>query len=230
MWIGHAVSALTAKPFAPSVPLSVLALAAALPDALSFVFSLLGFESFDIDEDLVKRGCYPYVADYPYSHSLVGMAASGVALAVGYLFLSGRKVTLKDEAVLLAVTLGHFFIQPPSHRPNVDLSPALGNTITPGNMGASLYDHPLALFITECLLLLGAIGVYTTFSPLATRVGYKREGYMARLWAVVAYFAAQEAHFMFSPALPPETRWIHAPLFLFKVAVNSWLLGKLETS
>ncbi|KIJ66339.1 hypothetical protein HYDPIDRAFT_86875 [Hydnomerulius pinastri MD-312] len=223
MWIGHVAPALAAKPFAPGVPLSILALAGALPDATFFVLNFLGIESFRVDEGLMNRGCFPYATNYPYSHSLVGMAAAGVAFAVGYMLLSGRKVTAKDEAVLLAVTLSHFLIELPSHRPDIKITP--GDT---QNIGAGLFDHPAALFIVECALFLGGLGMYATFSPLATRVGYKRAGYMPRLWAVVAYFVVQQAHFCFGAAPTYETRWVHAPLFLFEILANSWLLGKLE--
>lgn len=37
-----------------------------------------GVETFNFDKTLVRRGCFPYTNDYPYSHSLVGMAAVGM--------------------------------------------------------------------------------------------------------------------------------------------------------
>lgn len=77
MWIAHYASGLVAKPFAPGVPLSLLCLAGALPDALFFTLNILGIESFSVDDTLAKRGCFPYATDYKYSHSLVGMGAIG---------------------------------------------------------------------------------------------------------------------------------------------------------
>jgi len=61
MWIAHFAPGLVAKPLAPSIPLWLLALAGALPDAAFFVL----------------RGCFPYATNYPVSHSLLGMAVLG---------------------------------------------------------------------------------------------------------------------------------------------------------
>ena len=71
------LTGLFAKPFAPRVPLIVLALAGAAPDAAFFLMQFFGLETFNFDSSLVKRGCFPYSNDYPYSHSLVGMAGVG---------------------------------------------------------------------------------------------------------------------------------------------------------
>jgi hypothetical protein len=72
------LAGLVAKPFAPNVPLSVLALAGASPDALFFVLNLLGVESFEVKSKFIRKGgCFPYEADYPWSHSLDGMAVVG---------------------------------------------------------------------------------------------------------------------------------------------------------
>jgi len=77
MWIAHFAPGLVAKPFAPGIPLWLLALAGALPDAAFFVLSLLGLESFSVDKGLMNRGCFPYATNYPFSHSLLGMAVLG---------------------------------------------------------------------------------------------------------------------------------------------------------
>lgn len=77
MWVAHYAAPLAIKPFAPEVPLSLLCLAGALPDALFFILNFLGIESFSVDQTLAKRGCFPYATDYPYSHSLAGMGVVG---------------------------------------------------------------------------------------------------------------------------------------------------------
>ena len=68
------------KPFVPNVPLWVLVLAGALPDALHFILNILRIESFNFDSRLVHngRGCFPYSNDYPFTHSLLGMAVAGM--------------------------------------------------------------------------------------------------------------------------------------------------------
>ena len=78
-WINSSIG-LVAKPFAPRVPLFVLTLAGALPDAAFFVLQFLGIETFNFDASIAKHGCFPYTNDYPYTHSLAGMVACGVFL------------------------------------------------------------------------------------------------------------------------------------------------------
>jgi len=221
MWIAHFAPGLVAKPFAPGIPLWLLALAGALPDATFFTLSLLGLESFSVDKGLMSRGCFPYATNYPFSHSLLGMAVLGVAVATAYMFTTERKVSAKDEAILLAVTLSHFLLEVPSHRKDIKITP-MDST----HLGAGMFDHPVALFLTESALFLGALWVYTTFAPIATRVGYKR--HEERLWGIAAFLLAQQAHFCFGPAPTMETRWIHAPTFLSEILLDSWLIGKLE--
>lgn len=77
MWVAHYASGLIAKPFAPRVPLSLLALAGAFPDVVFFLLQFFGIETFNLDSSLISHGCFPYSNDYPYSHSLLGMTLSG---------------------------------------------------------------------------------------------------------------------------------------------------------
>ncbi|KAH7927238.1 hypothetical protein BV22DRAFT_1007297 [Leucogyrophana mollusca] len=224
MWIAHFAPGLVAKPFAPGVPLSLLALAGAIPDATFFILNFFGLESFSVDPKLMRRGCFPYATDYPFSHSLVGMAALGLALTAGYTLMTQRKVTPKDQAILLAVTLSHFLFEVPSHREDVKITP-MDST----NLGAGLFDRPFVLFLLESLLFLGGLFVYTTFAPLATKLGYKRAGNMNRLWGIIAFMIVQQAHFCFGSAPTTNTKWIHAPVFLSEILLDSWLIGKLES-
>lgn len=63
------------------MPLIVLTLAGALPDAIFFLLQLVGIETFNFDPSIARKGgCFPYTNDYPLSHSLAGMAASGMLL------------------------------------------------------------------------------------------------------------------------------------------------------
>jgi hypothetical protein len=84
MWVAHFAPGLVAKIFAPYVPLSLLCLAGAAPDALFLILNFLGVESFRLDKSIVgKGGCFPYANDYPYSHSLVGIAVLGKLTLLG---------------------------------------------------------------------------------------------------------------------------------------------------
>jgi len=221
MWIGHYSAGLAAKPFAPGVPLSLLCLAGALPDAIFFMLNFLGIESFSVDPKLTKRGCFPYATDYPYSHSLAGMAVMGVGLALIYSAVSKRSVTLKDQAVIVAACLSHFLMEVPSHREDIKITPH-DNV----QLGSGLFDKPAVLFAVETALFFGGLWVYTSLAPLATKTGYKNN--MNILKGVAIFMVVQQAHFCFGSAPTLETRWVHAPVFLFEILASCWALGKLE--
>lgn len=88
------MTGLVAKPFAPRVPLVVLALAGALPDAVFFILQFLGIESFNLDQAIANRGgCFPYTNDYPLSHSLAGM----VGVGANYLRAKSRNTAAHDK-------------------------------------------------------------------------------------------------------------------------------------
>ncbi|OCH95660.1 hypothetical protein OBBRIDRAFT_766806 [Obba rivulosa] len=221
MWVGHYASGLIAKPFAPTVPLWLLALAGAVPDAIFFILQFFGIESFNLDPKLIPRGCFPYSNDYPYSHSLAGMAVTGAALAALWKAKATTSVTLKDQLVIIAATASHFLLEWPVHRKDVKITPHDSY-----QLGAGLFDHPVVVFVMETVLFLFALWVYATYSPPSARAGYLKN--KNRLWGVIAVMICQQAQFCFSAAPTTETRWVHAPLFLGMILGSSWLLGKLE--
>ena len=107
-----------AKPFVPGIPLSVLALSSSAADALFFLVTFAGLESFNLDKAIVARsGGFPYTNDYPYSHSLVGMGFAGAIVGLGYKFLNpNARVSATDFAVITAVGMSHFLMELPVHR------------------------------------------------------------------------------------------------------------------
>ncbi|KAI8981154.1 hypothetical protein BD414DRAFT_491820 [Trametes punicea] len=222
MWIAHYASGLIAKPFAPIVPLSVLTLAGALPDVVFFLLQFLGIETFNLDSSLISRGCFPYSNDYPYSHSLLGMVLSGVALAAFYKMSTVAPVTLKDQAIIVAAAASHFLLEWPSHRQDIKITPHDSQ-----QLGAGMFDHPVITFLVECAIFLAGLWVYTTFAPMATKTGYRT--HKNRLWAITLFLIGAQAHFSFGSAPTTETRWVHAPLFLGQVLASCWLIGKLES-
>jgi len=221
MWVGHYASGLVAKPFAPNVPLWLLVLAGGLPDAVFFVLQFFGIETFNLDPALISHGCFPYTNDYPYSHSLAGMVVIGVALAALYKTQSTNAVTLNDQAVIVATAASHFLLEWPVHRQDVTIMPR-GTEL----YGAGLFEYPVVDFGLETAVFLFGLWVYTTYSPPATRVGYKTKP--NRLWGVIGVMIFQQAQFCFIAAPTAETRWVHAPLFLGMILGSSWLIGKLE--
>ncbi|KAI6153952.1 hypothetical protein BKA82DRAFT_3971730 [Pisolithus tinctorius] len=225
MWIGHVAPGPVAKVFAPGVPLWLLTLAGFLPDATFFILNLFGIERFQAHEETARRGgCFPYATDYPYSHSLVGIAAIGVALTAAYILLSDRRVKAKEVAAVFSVTFSHFFLELPSHRPDIKLYPPEQSA-----HGAGLLDHAVAHFIVESAIFLWALWFYTTYAPLATKIGYKRAGQGSRLWLVISLLLFQQAQFCFGRVPTDEVRWTHAPLHLSQILVDSLLMSRLES-
>ena len=73
---------LVAKIFAPRVPPWLPTLAGEASDAAFFLLNFAGVEAFKVDQGIARSGgCFPYDADYPYSHSVLGMGVVGVAIA-----------------------------------------------------------------------------------------------------------------------------------------------------
>ncbi|KDQ63205.1 hypothetical protein JAAARDRAFT_694455 [Jaapia argillacea MUCL 33604] len=201
MWIAHFASGLIAKPFAPGVPLSLLCLAGCLPDVVFFTLNFLGVESFRVDNSIAKKG--------------------GAILAATYTLTTDRKVTLRDQLAIIIASTSHFLLEWPTHRADVKITPSSTTAF-----GTGIFDFPFATFITETLIFLLGLWFYTSFSPLATRGGYKRN--QNWLWAVLGVFVLQQAHFSFGSAPTNEARWVHAPAFLGEIVASAWLIGKLE--
>lgn len=130
---------LIAKIFAPRVPLWLLAFAGEANDALFFLLQFTPLESFAVDPGLAQTGCFPYATHYPYSHSVLGMVLTGIALAGAYTALTGRKVSLGDQAAIVLTTLTHALLEWPAHRADVKVLPHDGTAI---GAGASLIPAP----------------------------------------------------------------------------------------
>ncbi|KAI0937144.1 hypothetical protein AcV5_005113 [Taiwanofungus camphoratus] len=209
MWIAHYASGLIAKPLAPAVPLWLLCLAGALPDAVFFVLQFLGIESFRLDPALAARpACFPYANDYPYSHSAAGMAATGVVLAVLYRAYADRPVSARDLAAIVLAAASHFLLEWPSHRagkpPPLRFRrgligpPSTDVKLTPHDahqLGTGLFDYPVLTFLVEVMLFLAALWVYAAYAPATTRKGYLTHAH--RMGAVAAVMLVQQAHFCF---------------------------------
>ncbi|KAF8315927.1 hypothetical protein DL93DRAFT_2227199 [Clavulina sp. PMI_390] len=146
MWIAHFAPAFARKTVSPNVPLWVLALAGSIPDAAFFVNAILGIESFRYNTTLEARGCFPYSNDYPYSHSLVGVLALSIAVTAWYSSVAKPKASPLDLASVMAAGLSHYFLELPSHRKDITLTPG---SPQPHGIEHSLFDTPTALLLVE---------------------------------------------------------------------------------
>ncbi|GJJ14734.1 hypothetical protein Clacol_010579 [Clathrus columnatus] len=91
---------IAAKVFVPNVPLWFLTFAGALPDALHFVLNFMGIESFNYNPKLANRGCFPYSNDYPFTHSILGIAVMASLLIHTRPLLTDMKITPHDDVAI----------------------------------------------------------------------------------------------------------------------------------
>jgi len=222
MWVGHFAPGLIAKPFVPNVPIWVLALAGAAPDALHFILNLLQIESFNLDPALVKKGCFPYSNDYPYSHSMLGIAVAGLIYVAVYSALTERRVTVKDQAILFATVFSHFFLELPGHRSDVKITPNDDNAL-----GAGLFDHRFTTFLVESGLVWLGFTVWNKMSPAVAKSGALKNPRLPTM--LLAFLIGEQAFFCWGSAPTADSKYVHAPLFLSQILLSSYLLGKLDS-
>lgn len=75
--------------------------------------------------------------------------------------------------------------------------------IMPGddvNLGAGLFDHPVATFLTEIAIFFAGLWVYTTFTPAASKAGINANPNL--LTILSAFMVVQQAHFCFGAYVP----------------------------
>lgn len=209
MFIGHFAVALAAKRAAPEVSLGTLFLAAQLADLVWPTLVLLGYESFSIRPGITAVTPLEFTR-YPYSHSLVGMAAWGLALAIGYALL---RRNWANAVVLLGVVLSHWLLDFVAHRPDLPL------TLTGAERyGLGLWHSRLATLAVEGLLFAGCVWLYARTTRPLDRTG--RWAFIALVaFLVLTYFAN-----LFGP--PPsrvvEVAWAAQAIWLL-VAWGYWI-------
>jgi hypothetical protein len=162
VFIGHFAVALAAKRAAPEVSLGTLFLAAQLADLVWPTLVLLGLESFSIRPGITAVTPLDFTR-YPYSHSLVALAAWGTALGIAY-FLTRRRWW--EALVLLAVVLSHWVLDFVTHRPDLPL------TLTGAErFGLGLWHSRLATLAVEGLLFAACVWIYVRVTRPVDRTG-----------------------------------------------------------
>lgn len=209
MFIGHFAVAFAAKRAVPDVSLGTLFLAAQLADLVWPTLVLLGFEEFAIRPGITAVTPIDFIR-YPYSHSLLGMAAWGALLGLVYLV-----VLRKPRAALLLflVVLSHWLLDFVTHRP--DLRLVIAGT---EHYGLGLWHSRLGTLAVEGSLF--AIGVW--FYSGATRA-LDRIGRWA-LVALIAFLVVVYLGNVFGPP-PPSVRavvWSAQAVWLL-VAWGYWI-------
>ncbi len=156
MFIGHYGVALAAKKLEPKLSLGWLFAASQFVDILWTVFVFAGIEHVEIEPGLMEASPMNFVS-YPYTHSLLMSVVWGVLVYALVYALPIFKALRGTKAALImgAVTLSHWFLDLPVHRPDMPL--AFGDST---KVGFGLWNNMAATIALEVLLLLGGLWIY----------------------------------------------------------------------
>lgn len=187
MFIGHFAVGLAAKRLAPDVSLGTLFVAAQLADLVWPTLVLAGIESFSIRPGITAVTPLDFTR-YPYSHSLVGMAAWGLGLGVVHFTIKRRALA---ALVLFMVVLTHWLLDFVSHRPDLPL------TLTGAErFGLGLWHSRIATLAVEGLFFAACLWIYVRATRPADAAG--------RWWlvALVAFLVVVYLASIFGPPPP----------------------------
>ncbi len=153
MFIGHYGVALAAKKIEPKLSLGWLFAASQFVDILWTMFVFAGIEHVEIEPGLMEASPMNFVS-YPYTHSLLMSVVWGVLVYALVYALPIFKALRGTKAALImgAVTLSHWFLDLPVHRPDMPL--AFGDST---KVGFGLWNNMAATIALEVLLLLGGL-------------------------------------------------------------------------
>jgi len=150
MFIGHVAAGLVGARQS-RMPLGTAVLAAQLPDAIWPFLLLVGVERVTITPG--NTAVTPLRFEhYPWSHSLVMVALTGVALGALYGWLRGSK-RMGVTFALLAVS--HWVLDVVSHRPDMPIVPLGGPKI-----GLGLWNSVPATVLLEGAMFAAAVWFY----------------------------------------------------------------------
>jgi membrane-bound metal-dependent hydrolase YbcI (DUF457 family) len=162
VFIGHFAVALAAKRAVPEVSLGTLLLAAQLADLVWPTLVLLGFEQFAIRPGITAVTPLDFTR-YPYSHSLLGMAAWGALLGLVYLVPPRRP---RAALLLFLVVLSHWFLDFVTHRPDLPLVIAGAE-----RYGLGLWHSRIGTLLVEGSLFAIGVWVYARATRTLDRIG-----------------------------------------------------------
>lgn len=202
MFIGHYALGFAAKRYVPAISLGTLFLASQFADLLWPTLLLLGVEHVAIEPGITVVTPLNFF-HYPYSHSLLALAAWGFLFAALYKLLTRARL---NAALLLALLVAsHWVLDLIVHRPDLPLAPGAA-----GRYGFGLWNSMAATLLIEFSLFVGGVWLY-----LRATVARDRTGSMA-LWALVIFLAAIELANLFGPPPPgvPAIAWAGEAMWL----------------
>lgn len=210
MFIGHFAVGFGAKKLAPAISLGTLFLAAQLADLIWPNLVLIGIERVDIRPGATVVTPLDFVS-YPYSHSLVALAAWALALAALYALL--RRVSFASGAVLAGLVLSHWVLDVISHRPDMPVT-----LDGPERLGLGLWNSVAATLAVELTMFAVGIALYVRSTQPIDRTG------RWALWSLVAFLLLMNLGNMFGPAPPSSAAvaWADQGMWLL-IAWGYWI-------
>jgi hypothetical protein len=180
MFLGHFAVGLAAKRATPALSLGLLFAAGQFADLLWPSLVLTGVEKLEIVPGATAVNPLRFVA-YPWSHSLVMLAAWGLLLAgVAGLLRFGRRL---EAVVVVALVVSHWLLDVASHLPDMPLTPT-GET----RLGLGLWRSLPGTLAVELLLLAAGTGFYLRSTRARDRIGSVGLGVLLAL--LVTIYAA----------------------------------------
>jgi hypothetical protein len=212
MFIGHFAVAFAAKRIAPAVSLGTLFLAAQLADLIWPVLVLLGVEVVEIRPGVTAMTPLDFVR-YPYSHSLVALAAWSALL--GGAWLLRHRTATSSALVVAAVALSHWLLDVISHRPDMPLTLS-----GPTRLGLGLWNSIPATIVVEGLMFAAAVTIYARSTVADSRIG--RVG----LAALVAFLALVYLANAIGPPPPSATAVAWTALAIWLLVAWAWWVDR----
>jgi hypothetical protein len=210
MFLGHFGLGFGAKKAAPSVSLGALFMASQFADLLWPTLVLLGLEQVEVQPGATRMTPLNFVS-YPYSHSLLALAAWGALFGVVYNAATHSRMIA--GATLGLLVLSHWFLDVIMHRPDMPLT--LTGT---ARLGLGLWNSMAGTLAIETLIFAAGIVVYVRATAARDRVG------SIGLWSLVLFLLAIYAASTFGPP-PPSARavaWSAETMWLL-VAWGYWV-------
>lgn len=202
VFLGHFGLAFATKPAAPTVSLGTLFLACQFADLLWPMLVIGGVERVAIDPGNTAFTPLDF-RHYPWSHSLVTLAAWGALVAVLYRVIG--RVSVRATVIVGLVVWSHWWLDFVTHRPDLPVFPG-GNA----RLGLGLWNSVPGTLVVETLLF--AIGVVLYVRATRAR---DRAGSIA-MWSLVIVLAVINVANLLSPPPPSSTA-------VAIVALSMWL-------
>ena len=162
MFIGHFAVGFAAKRLLPRTSLATLFAAVQLADTLWPIFVAVGIERVRIAPGDTPFTPLEFIS-YPYSHSLVALAAWGVLFGVLYAMRMHRG--LRAVVIITALVLSHWLLDFITHRPDMPIVPG------GAKYGLGLWYSIPTTIVVESAMFIVSVWIYTRATRARDAIG-----------------------------------------------------------